>query len=528
MDALLLHCVMRNNQPVTQHEFTFADSELLLSTTDSQGRLTHCNAAFARVSGFTVQELMGQPHNIVRHPDMPPEAFKDMWATIGHGRSWKGLVKNRRKDGRFYWVHAHVTPIMQGDKPVGYMSVRAKPSREQVQAAEQLYAQLAQERGKTRPTMRLHAGHLRVFGWRNVLGKLQRACLTTRIAAAMAPLLLLGCLPVLLGFTAPWHIALHLLAMTLCAITGLAWLHRSITLPLGRAHQLAQQLASCQLNTALPPVHGRGPIARMTEHLHQVHYNLRAVVGDARHEISAFTQLAQELSESARNLALRTETQAERLQQTANAMTSLASNVSQAQHTTDTVLQQSHHSTQLTQNGGQAMQQVHAMVQELRDSSQQMGDIITAMEGIAFQTNILALNAAVEAARAGEQGRGFAVVAGEVRSLAQRSAASAKEVKTLISGSNTRIHAGAERMQQANGTLAQAVDAVAQVSALMQSLAQASRQQANGLTQVHSAVADIDQLTQENARMFERSVHSANGISSNAGTLHRTLEVFRM
>ena len=138
---------MRENLPVMDQEFDYPADELLMSTTDSQGRITHCNAAFERVSGYTMQELMGQPHNLVRHPDMPPEAFKDMWSTIGHGRSWKGLVKNRRKDCSFYWVAAHVTPIVHQGRPVGYMSVRAKPTRAQVQSAEALYAQLHAQRG---------------------------------------------------------------------------------------------------------------------------------------------------------------------------------------------------------------------------------------------------------------------------------------------------------------------------------------------------------------------------------------------
>lgn len=112
---------MRVNLPVTNNEYDFPADELLMSTTDTKGVLTHCNAAFARVSGFTMEELMGQPHNMIRHPDMPPEAYKDMWSTIGRGRSWTGFVKNRRKNGDFYWVQAHVTPIMRQGKPVGYL-----------------------------------------------------------------------------------------------------------------------------------------------------------------------------------------------------------------------------------------------------------------------------------------------------------------------------------------------------------------------------------------------------------------------
>ena len=179
---------MRENLPVFDREFDYPADELLMSTTDSRGHITHCNAAFERVSGYSMQELMGQPHNMVRHPDMPSEAFRDMWATIGHGRSWKGMVKNRRKDGSFYWVEAHVTPIMQNGKPVGYMSVRAKPTREQVQAAQALYAKLDVQRGKSHPEVSLHAGHVRRTGWRNQLGKLQRFSFTTRMAWMMLPI----------------------------------------------------------------------------------------------------------------------------------------------------------------------------------------------------------------------------------------------------------------------------------------------------------------------------------------------------
>lgn len=519
---------MRQNLPITPHEFQFSDGELLMSTTDQKGCITHCNAAFARVSGFTMDELMGQHHNMVRHPDMPPEAFKDMWSTIGHGRSWVGVVKNRRKDGSFYWVHAHVTPIMQGSKPVGFMSVRAKPSRAQVQAAEALYARIAQERGKPQPAVVLHAGHVRTRGLSNWLGRLQRTSITGRIAALMLPLLLMVALPQLMGWSSPAQVLTQWILMLVWVALGLAWLHRTLTVPFANIHTFARQLACCQLNMPLPQVQGRHPMTRLMEQLIQINYNLRAVVGDARHEIEGFGQLSSELSGGAHSLSKRTELQAERLQQTAAAMTTLADSVVQSQQTTEEVLQQSAKSAQLAQQGGQAMQGVEAMVHGLRDSSQQMGQIITTIESIAFQTNILALNAAVEAARAGEQGRGFAVVAGEVRTLAQRSAEAAKEIKVLISGSNDRIHQSAERMQRASTTISQAVQSVAQVSSLMQEIALASSEQASGISQVDHAIGELDQVTQENARMSEMSAHSAAHMSGNANILHRTLEVFRM
>ncbi|HEX7639207.1 MAG TPA: PAS domain-containing protein, partial [Burkholderiaceae bacterium] len=138
---------MRNNQPVIDEEYRFDPGSSLLSTTDLQGRILHCNDAFVLVSGFTRDELLGQPHNLIRHPDMPPEAFADMWRTIRGGSPWTGLVKNRRKDGRYYWVRANVTPLLGSDGVVGYLSVRTAPEHEEVTAAQRVYDEMRADAG---------------------------------------------------------------------------------------------------------------------------------------------------------------------------------------------------------------------------------------------------------------------------------------------------------------------------------------------------------------------------------------------
>ena len=137
---------MRVNLPVVAREYPFPAGETLVSTTDLQGRILYCNRMFVEVSGYAKEELLGQPHNIVRHPDMPEEAYRDMWETIGKGIPWSAPVKNRRKDGTYYWVMANVTPLMEGDQPVGYMSVRTQASRDQIQQAEQLYKTMQAEK----------------------------------------------------------------------------------------------------------------------------------------------------------------------------------------------------------------------------------------------------------------------------------------------------------------------------------------------------------------------------------------------
>jgi aerotaxis receptor len=139
---------MRENHPVVDREFPLADDRSLVSTTDLKGRILYCNAAFISVSGFTKEELLGQPHNLIRHPDMPAEAFRDMWETIGSGRPWSGIVKNRRKDGTYYWVRANVTPLMGAQGPTGYLSVRTVPARADVQACDVLYATMRRGRGR--------------------------------------------------------------------------------------------------------------------------------------------------------------------------------------------------------------------------------------------------------------------------------------------------------------------------------------------------------------------------------------------
>ena len=152
---------MRNNGPITQQEYIVPEGATLVSTTDLNSRITYCNPSFIAVSGYRREELIGQPHNMIRHPDMPQEAFRDMWATIESGEPWSAMVKNRRKNGDHYWVVANVTPVLEGGEVAGYMSVRTGVTREQVAAAEALYAGMREEAEAGRLVTLLHRGRLR-------------------------------------------------------------------------------------------------------------------------------------------------------------------------------------------------------------------------------------------------------------------------------------------------------------------------------------------------------------------------------
>lgn len=519
---------MRENFPVTQHEYDFPAEDILVSTTDLQGRITHCNHAFEATSGFSYEELMGQPHNLVRHPDMPAEAYYDMWATIGRGRPWTGIVKNRRKNGDHYWVQANVTPIMEGGKPKAYMSVRFKATRAQISAAESLYARVRAERETGRLTFKLHAGHVRHLGWRDWLGKLQRLTLTQRVAIATAVLGLGSLLPDWIGAEMDWEeIAFSAAWFTVCGSIMVYWFHRKFGVALQEADDFARDLAGCNLTTVLKPEEA-GPLASLHRRLSQIQFNLRATIGDVRSEIEETRRLIAQVTRSSHDLSSRTEEQASNLERTASAMEQLAGAVRQTAETAAQVSQESTLSSEVAVRGGEAVNQVGSSMQAIEQSSRKVSEIIAVIEGIAFQTNILALNAAVEAARAGEQGRGFAVVASEVRSLAHRSATAAKEIRELIGASVSQVEQGSAQMRDAGKTIQEVVKSVTEVSSLVQQISNATKEQSVGIAQVNDAVTELDSATQQNAALGEESAAAAESLNRSAVTLTRSVQVFRM
>lgn len=518
---------MRINLPVTQQNYDFPGDELLVSSTNTKGEITHCNAAFVRVSGYSYEELIGQPHNIIRHPDMPAPAYKDMWRTIGRGEPWTGLVKNRRKNGDHYWVRANVTPIMEADHPRGYMSVRTKPSAQEAAAAEALYAQMRAEAASGRASLRLEAGALRSVGWRGVVQRLGQLPLTQRMAWMLLWLVLLAMVPDLLGMQGTAATAARAGLLLLAAGAVLWRFQVAVVQGIGEASRFAADLSGCNLTGAMR-ADCPEPLRSLVHRLQQTQVNLRAVVGDVRTEVRHFTEAAAEIAQGSHDLSARTESQASSLQETAASMEELASTVRQTADTAAKVSHESEQSSQIATSGGQAVHELGASMRQMQQSSAKINEIVGLIEGIAFQTNLLALNAAVEAARAGEQGRGFAVVAGEVRALAQRSAGAAKEISGLINVTVSQIASGAQQMDHAGTTIGGVVDAVQRVSALVQQITAATKEQAIGIAQVNEAVTQLDTVTQQNAALVEESTASAQNLKSSAQALGLSVDVFKM
>ena len=890
---------MRNNQPVTQKEVMLPVGQAIVSTTDLKGRITAVNPVFVQISGFTEQELIGQPHNLVRHPDMPPEAFADLWATLQQGRPWTGLVKNRCKNGDHYWVLANATPIYENGQPVGYMSVRTAPTREQVAAAEGAYRDFREGRAaglkvsegqvvkagfsladwfKSRSIAQrifaicslltagmLLVGLLGLFSvgssdarlqtvyddrvvplkqlkevadayavsivdlshktrdgaetFESALGKVEQAqaliadrwkaysatyltddekalaaqaaglmqqgdkvtgqlkdilrnkdkdALTAFVAkdlypaidpisdkltelinlqlqvaqrsveqahedatafrikfgallavfAALAAIfsfglvrsirqpineaveffkrLAEGCSDAQLNFSrrdellAIADIARSMQIKTGCdlaearqvaaegarirmALDGAGtamtisnennvliymndaarrlWTEmtpamrqrvpsfsvdtmmqhslvdffddedvkvayrQQLTAPrtlevamcghilqvtatpvrdaqgnyLGRANQwldrtlevaVENEVAGIvggaargdftrrvategksgfflhlaeDLNTLMQTsqvgldevagvlsavadgdltqrVHGdyQGTFGQLKDDVHRTVGRLQDIVGQITDATDAINTAAKEIASGNQDLSARTEEQASSLEETASSMEQLTSTVKHNADNARTANELAGSAQKVAEQGGEVVAQVVSTMTAIHQSSSRIADIIGVIDGIAFQTNILALNAAVEAARAGEQGRGFAVVATEVRNLAQRSAAAAREIKGLISDSVGKVEAGDRLVAQAGRTMDEVVSSIKRVAKIMADISNASREQSAGIEQVSLAVSQMDEVTQQNAALVEEAAAAAESLEEQAQALATAVSVFKV
>jgi aerotaxis receptor len=523
---------MRLNSPVNNIEYAVSEHQSIVSTTNLKGIINYANAYFIEVSGYAEEELIGAPQNILRHPDMPVEAFADLWATIKSGLPWTGMVKNRRKDGDYYWVLANVTPVMENGKPVGYMSVRTKPSREQVAAAAELYREI-QAGNQNRITLR--QGRVVKTGLLSRIAALKNVSVGQRIGLTLS--FLLGATGVL--GVAAWsskaftdlglNIWLSALAATAMVMILLFWhfLATGIMAPLKEALKATQIMAGGDLSGSIE-TERTDDVGQLLRSLRQLNINLHSIIGDVRNNFEQIQMATREIATGNMDLSTRTESQASALEETASSMEQLAATVQQnAGHATQANSMASTASA-IAEKGGVIVNQVVATIADISDSSRKIVDIIGIIDGIAFQTNILALNAAVEAARAGEQGRGFAVVAAEVRVLAQRSASAAKDIKQLINLSVEKVNAGTVLTRDAGVTMQDIIASVNRVTSIMSEISAASSEQSAGIGQVNQAVTQMDEVTQQNAALVEQAAAAAASMEEQATQLMQGFAVFKL
>jgi methyl-accepting chemotaxis protein len=355
--------------------------------------------------------------------------------------------------------------------------------------------------------------------WRGKVGefvKLQQSATGEAVAAASA------------GRSRSFAIGGVLLVVALGAGALVAWrLTRGVQSPIEHALQVAERIAVGDLSSDVP-TGGNDELGRLLQAVASMQERLRALVGQIRETAESIQLASSEVASGNADLSQRTELAASNLQQAASSMEQLTGTV---RNSADSARQANHlaaGATQVATRGGQVVARVVSTMEEINDASRKIADIIGVIDGIAFQTNILALNAAVEAARAGEQGRGFAVVASEVRSLAQRSAEAAREIKALIGGSVERVEAGTRLVGEAGSTMGDIVQSVKRVSDIIGEISHAAGEQSSGIGQVNDSVTQLDQMTQQNAALVEQSAAAAESLKVQAARLSEVVGTFRL
>ena len=483
---------MKINLPVTEKERVYHDGAEIISTTNIKGAIRSVNDDFLNIAGYVEEEVVGKNHNIIRHPDMPPEAYADLWSTLKSGSPWMGVVKNRCKNGNHYWVDAFVSPMYEDGVITGYQSVRVKPKQEWVDRAAKLYKKVMagkSENDKRRST--ISAVKLKKFP----LGIAEK--LTLAFILALVPVLaFVG----LVGGVSPLML---LAALPLSAVIA----YGAIRVVMKPLLQMAKESKTVADNPLAQYIY-----TGLTDEVGQLMYalrfsqaKLRTAIGRVRESSDVLIKSASEIASGNADLSQRTEEQASSLEETASSMEEMTSSVNQSADNAHQANQLSSEAGSQAAQGGTVVKKAVVAMSEISTASKKIADIIGVIDEIAFQTNLLALNAAVEAARAGEQGRGFAVVAGEVRTLAGRSAEAAKEIKDLIQDSVVKVEQGTNLVNESGKTLEEIVNSVKKVTDIVSEISASSQEQASGISEVNTAVMQMDQMTQQNSALVEQS-----------------------
>ena len=503
------------------------DGELLVLLGDKNSNFVYVNPSYLKASGYSWEELKGTAAGRMIHKDTPMAVLVNMTVTLRGRRPWTGLIKNQRKNGQGYWLRLNISPLYANGQFAGSLMVHSKPTPAEIAEIIPVYKRMV---GGDKSLVMHHGKAVRLNPWNKLRLKWQTYGLKGHIWGTIALMALIGvgsfswALRTTAGSWAQW---VALAAQVAAFAGGGLYLAKSIVDPLRRAMQAANSIAAGDLALQMTSTRS-DEIGGLMRALSQMNINMRATVLDVRDGLAQMQRATAEIASGTNDLSARTESQASNLQQTAASREQINTTVRNNSDTARQASQVAANATTAAETGGKVVGEVISTMDGISRSSRQIAEIIGVIDSIAFQTNILALNAAVEAARAGEQGRGFAVVAGEVRSLAQRSAQSAKEIRALIAESVERVEAGSRLVNTAGSSIEDLVNQVRRVTELVGTIAQASHEQSAGIGQINQSVTQLDQMTQQNSALVEESTASAESLAVQATRVAEAVGVFKL
>jgi aerotaxis receptor len=511
---------MRRAGSVTGREVTFGSNEELVSATDLKGVITFANEPFCKIAKYSHGELVGQAHNIIRHPDMPQAAFKMLWDAISAGKPWMGVVKNRCKDGDHYWVSAYVTPSVEHKKVKGYESVRVKPTADVVARAEAAYQRINQGKPAIPPAQ---------IWWQ----KMQLFVLSAICLSILAVILVYT-----LGAVSVGTLMGVVLAAVISALPITLMANKSIQRVAQQARQIIDDPLATYVFTGRSDDLGAVLFSQLAQQ--QRLCTVLGRFGESAKEVLKKSEQVQHQSDcghqSMTEQQQETQALATTIQQMAAAVhevAGIASNTSVATSSAVEDLQKGNGvlegANQTTKKMSDNIAELSVVVGQLKADNDKISSVVDVIRAIAEQTNLLALNAAIEAARAGEQGRGFAVVADEVRTLAQRTQESTQHIQDIIEALAAATDTAAQKMDACSEMAERSVVEVASVGTALQVITETvnnidglSQQIAAAAEEQSAAASEIDNKTQAISRIAETTQKDARataGISQELSSL---------